>query len=59
MLKELIVVLLLSFIDIIISIDVICNINGGMGCCSLCTSSPCSMTFSSTVALLILLLRPF
>jgi len=51
MLKVLLAILLVSLIDIIISIDVTCNINGGTGCCSLCTAypSPCNMSFCSDV----------
>jgi hypothetical protein len=30
-------------------LTVTCTTNGGSGCCSLCTSSPCRMTFSSDV----------
>jgi len=45
----LLLLLLLSLINLIISFNVECAIQGATGCCGLCVSTPCSMTFASSV----------
>ena len=48
MLDFLIVLLLLSQYSVL-SINEVCDTNGGFNCCSKCMTKPCSMTFSSNV----------
>ena len=49
MMMRLIIVLILLYITTINSITVTCTTYGASGCCDLCTSSPCHMTFSDSI----------